>query len=38
MLLVGMVAWFVRYALFAMGMSNEGRALSYLGILLHGIC
>lgn len=38
MLLVGMVAWFVRYALFAMGMSDEGRALIYLGILLHGVC
>jgi nucleoside transporter len=38
MLLVGMVAWFVRYALFAMGMGDEGRALIYLGILLHGVC
>ncbi|MDT0175140.1 MFS transporter [Enterobacter sp. BRE11] len=38
MLLVGMTAWFVRYALFAMGMGEEGRALIWLGILLHGIC
>ncbi|MCS2170983.1 MFS transporter [Scandinavium sp. TWS1a] len=38
MLLVGMAAWFVRYALFAMGMGEEGRTLIYLGILLHGVC
>lgn len=38
MLLVGMSAWFVRYALFAMGMGEEGRALIWLGILLHGVC
>ncbi len=38
MLLVGMCAWFVRYALFAMGMGEEGRTLIWLGILLHGVC
>ncbi|HKS35411.1 MAG TPA: MFS transporter, partial [Enterobacteriaceae bacterium] len=38
MLLIGMLAWFVRYAMFAMGVSEEGRALLYLGILLHGVC
>ena len=38
MLLIGMFAWFVRYALFAMGMGEEGRLLIYLGILLHGVC
>ncbi|WP_164489756.1 MFS transporter, partial [Raoultella ornithinolytica] len=38
MLLVGMVAWFVRYAFFALGVSEEGRFLLYLGILLHGVC
>ncbi|CZU54628.1 MFS transporter [Enterobacter ludwigii] len=38
MLLVGMLAWFVRYAMFAMGVSEEGRFLLYLGILLHGVC
>jgi nucleoside transporter len=38
MLLIGMCAWFVRYALFAMGMGDEGRTLIWLGILLHGVC
>ena len=38
MLLLGMVAWAARYALFAYG-DNGGRvAMLYLGILLHGIC
>lgn len=38
MLLIGMFAWFVRYALFAMGMGDETRTLILLGILLHGVC
>ena len=38
MLLIGMSAWFVRYTLFALGMSDETRTLIYLGILLHGVC
>lgn len=38
MLLIGMIAWFIRYALFAMGMNDETRTLIYLGILLHGVC
>ena len=38
MLLIGMCAWFVRYAFFAIGISEEGRFLLYLGILLHGVC
>lgn len=38
MLLIGMFAWFVRYAFFALGVSEEGRFLLYLGILLHGVC
>ncbi len=38
MLLLGMVAWAARYALFAYG-DNGGRVgMLYLGILLHGIC
>lgn len=38
MLLIGMCAWFVRYAFFALGISEEERFLLYLGILLHGVC
>ncbi|USR59079.1 MFS transporter [Lelliottia amnigena] len=38
MLLIGMLAWFVRYAFFALSVSEEGRFLLYLGILLHGVC
>ena len=38
MLLIGMCAWFVRYAFFALVISEEGRFLLYLGILLHGVC
>lgn len=38
MLLIGMLAWFVRYAFFALGVSEEGRFLLYIGILLHGVC
>ena len=38
MLLIGMMAWFVRYAFFAFGISEETRWLLYLGILLHGVC
>ncbi|QQK72870.1 nucleoside permease [Pectobacterium versatile] len=38
MLFIGMLAWFVRYALFAMGVNEETRWLLYIGILLHGVC
>ncbi|MBK0002588.1 MFS transporter [Erwinia sp. S38] len=38
MLLIGMAAWFVRYTLFAYGVSEETRWLLYIGILLHGVC
>ncbi|MCV9877991.1 MFS transporter [Brenneria izbisi] len=38
MLFIGMLAWFVRYALFALGVNEEARWLLYIGILLHGVC
>ncbi|MBI85160.1 MAG: MFS transporter [Planctomycetaceae bacterium] len=38
MLLVGMLAWVVRYALFAFGSPEEVRWMIFVGVLLHGIC
>lgn len=38
MLIVGMIAWTVRYALFAMGDAGAGMWMLYIGILLHGVC
>lgn len=37
-LLVGMLAWVARYALFAYGDAGSGMYMLLLGIALHGIC
>ncbi|MEQ7871657.1 nucleoside permease [Chromohalobacter salexigens] len=37
-LIVGMLAWALRYALFAVGDAGEGVYLLLIGIALHGVC
>ncbi len=37
-LIVGMLAWGIRYTLFAYGDTGEGTWMLFGGILLHGIC
>lgn len=38
MLLIGMLAWVLRYLLFAYGDNDSMVFMLYLGIILHGIC
>lgn len=37
-LLIGMLAWVLRYVLFAFGNADSGMVLLLVGIALHGIC
>ncbi len=37
-LLVGILAWIIRYVLFAFGDTGEGVWMLFFGIILHGIC
>jgi nucleoside transporter len=37
-ILVGMIAWAIRYTLFAYGNANELSSMLLVGIALHGIC
>jgi nucleoside transporter len=38
MLLIGMIAWILRYVLFSYGNPDSGLWMLYAGIILHGVC
>jgi len=38
MILIGMLAWVVRYLLFSLGAPDQVAWMLYLGVALHGIC
>ena len=38
MVLIGMIAWFLRYVCFAHGDNGDNLWMLYAGIILHGIC
>ena len=38
MLIIGLVAWIVRFMLFGYGNSGAGEWMFYIAILLHGVC
>lgn len=38
MLILGIVAWLLRYVFFAFGDSGSGMWMLYMGIILHGVC
>lgn len=38
MLLIGMIAWTLRYVLFAYGDNDANLWMLYVGIILHGVC
>ncbi len=38
MVLIGMIAWFLRYVCFAHGDTGDSLWMLYAGIILHGIC
>jgi nucleoside transporter len=38
MILIGMLAWIIRYALFSYGDAESNTWMLYTGIILHGIC